>query len=308
MTLPVAGVAVEELLGGLEAAEAALAEHLAVVCARYGHAALGVIDLPALDTPRGDSAQVDVYATLYWAREIEAAGLLPMVEALAAGFVSGDFAPQAGRALEPLLRIWRSRDHRFARQEREALFARLFEDIDPVGPAQIARPVQPVQPGQPGAMVPPTAPDGLPPGGYLRALAEAIVAYGRTPNPHEAAPYAARVAMLADELRLLASQRGTGIAAFAARDIVAQVREALTLLGRPEVLRALSGATSAWDAIRRFGPMLLGRPVHPDRHVARATSGQRLLAWLRGSGRLTSRTDPVISDAQRWLLYSEGVA
>lgn len=305
MTLPVASVAVEELLGGLEAAEAALAEHLAVVCARYGHAALGVIDLPVLDTPRGDSAQVDVYATLYWAREIETAGLLPMVEALAAGFVTGDFAPQAGRALEPLLRIWRSRDHRFTRQEREALFARLFEDIDPVGAAQPARPAQPVQPG---AMVPPTIPDGLPPGGYLRALAEAIVAYGRTPNPHEAAPYAARAAVLADELRLLASQRGTGIAAFAARDIVAQVREALTLLGRPEVLRALSGATSAWDAIRRFGPALLGRPIHPDRHVARATSGQRLLAWLRGPARLNSRTDPVISDAQRWLLYSEGVA
>jgi hypothetical protein len=99
------------------------------------------------------------------------------------------------------------------------------------------------------------------------------------------------------------SARATGIAAFAARDIVQQVRDALSLLADPELVGALGGG-GPWTLVARHAPLLLGRRVEVERHVARALAGRALIEWLaRNADRLAAGTaaptaaDPVVRAA-----------
>src|SRR5262245_23267072 len=78
------------ILAGLDRCDALLSRHLTAAIAHFGSPALGVIDLPTLPTSAGLSAdQIRAAASLYWASEIEEAGLPGFVEALAEGVVDG---------------------------------------------------------------------------------------------------------------------------------------------------------------------------------------------------------------------------
>src|SRR5215510_6254225 len=114
---------------GLAICERLLAAHLADVERGFGPAGLGVIDLPPLRSGALIGSQIRVVATLYWSRELEEAGVLPFVESLAEGVMSGSWLAPIGSAIHPLVAFARRRDQRFMRRERQALFDRLFGGV-----------------------------------------------------------------------------------------------------------------------------------------------------------------------------------
>jgi hypothetical protein len=265
---------------GLAFAEQLLARHMEAVGFRYGPAALGVVDLPPLTGGRLVDAQIRVSAVLYWAAELEQAGLLPFVEALAEGVATGAVMEPLGAAVHELIRFWRSREARFTGPERRALFARVLGD-----PAS-------------------TAGDAVEP--LLAGLAETLRAIGRARAELGTGGLEARAVVQAQELGSLLSSRGVGIAGFAARDVAAQVRAALSVLRNADVVRAMGGG-SPWMIIVRHAPRFLGRRVDPQRHLGRAQAGMRILDWIAdeaprldaGSVRI-ARDARVVHDAEAW--------
>lgn len=266
---------------GLAYAEQQLARHMEAVGAQYGPAALGVIDLPPLRGGRMVDAQVRVSAVLYWAAELEAAGLLPFVEALAEGVATGAVLEPLGGAVHELVRLWRGREQRLGGAERRALFVRLLGD------SQAAARGEAVEP-------------------FLAQLAETLRAIGRTPPAMSTAALEARAVVQAQELGSLLSARGVGMAGFAARDVVQQVRTALGILRNADVARALGGG-GPWMIVAQLAPRFLGRTVDPQRHLDRAQAGMRIMSWIADqAARLDAgavrieRGAQVIHDAEVW--------
>jgi hypothetical protein len=265
---------------GLAFAEQLLARHMEAVGVRYGPVALGVIDLPPLSGGRLVDAQIRVSGVLYWAAELEQAGLLPFVEALAEGVASGAVMEPLGAAVHELIRFWRGRERRFTGPERRALFARVLGD-----PA-----------ASPGEAVEP----------LLRTLVDTLMAIGRAGTTGGTGGLQARAVVQAQSLGAVLSARGVGIAGFAARDVAAQVRAALAVLRNADVVRAMGGG-SPWMIVTRHAPRFLGRRVDPERHVGRAQAGMKVLSWIADEApRLDSgalrieRGAPVIHDAETW--------
>jgi hypothetical protein len=91
-----------------------------------------------------------------------------------------------------------------------------------------------------------------------------------------------RAGVIGRELASELTARATGIAAFAARDIVQQVRDALAVLTDPDLVQALGGG-SPWTLVARHAPGLVSRPVNTARAVARAMAGRELIQWLAAS-------------------------
>jgi hypothetical protein len=254
----------------VDASEALLAEHLSAAVRRFGTAVLGLVDLPAIEAARPSRAELGVAAVLLWARHVDDAGLLDFVTALARGVHTGALPmPLTGPIVRRLV-DWqrRGRLERFTAEERRALYERT------VG----------------GELDAPFA-------GLVAALSEIGHAGQRSSIRH----LQVRAAQLGRELAGELSGRATGIAAFAARDIVQQVREALALLADPELARALGGG-GPWTLIARHAEVLLGRRVDVERHVARAVAGRAIIEWLAGNAdRLVAGTpaagDPVVRAA-----------
>ncbi len=262
---------------GLEACDRLLAAHLSSVEAAFGPSALGVIDLPALSPGSVAGAEVRVAAVLYWAHEIEQAGLLPFVEGLAQAVVAGTFLMPLGAAIHPLVAFGRRRDQHFTRAERQALFDRMFG-----GAFETA----------------------------FGSLAESLALVGRAPADQGITHLTVRAAAAARQVGELTSASAVGIAAFAARDIVQQTRAALALLGHRDLVRALGGGT-VWTILARHAPLVLRRSVDPMRHLTRARAGATLLEWVaqqatgldQGRVRLV-RQSPVVAAAEAWLSSS----
>jgi hypothetical protein len=253
----------------------ALARHLAEAARRFGSAALGLVDLPPLGAEPIVQAQVEVAAVLYWCREVEGAGLPSFVEALARRLATGELVLDLGGAAQPLALVWRQRQQRFGESERQGLYGRTFGD----GPTGVDA--------------------------QLRALALLVAEVGRRRPDLGIADLNARVGTMGGDLARRLSDRATGIAAFAAREIVAQIREALALLRNPDLCRALGGG-APWTILARWGPSVLGRQTDVSRQLGRATSGMEIVRWLarNGAGTSLSRQHPVVSAAERWLASS----
>lgn len=266
---------------GLAFAEQQLARHMEVVGLHFGPAALGVVDLPPLRGGRLVDAQVRVSAVLYWAAELEAAGLLPFVEALAEGVATGAVLEPFGAAVHELVRIWRGREQRLGGTERRALFVRLLGDSAAAARGEAVEPL-------------------------LSALVETLRTLGRAPRTLGTGGLEARAVVQAQELGALLSTRGVGMAAFAARDVVGQVRAALAILRNADVVRTLGGG-GPWMIVTRHAPRLLGREVDVQLHLGRAQTGMRIMTWIAdqaaaldsGAVRI-ERGAPVVHDAETW--------
>lgn len=263
---------------GLAACDTLLAEHLEAVRRTFGPAGLGVIDLPALEGGQLVPEQIRICGVLYWTSEVEHAGLLPVVEALAEGIMRGVIVDPLGNAVPELARFWRTREYRFRAAERQALFTRIFGGTE----AGSAFPEQ------------------------FQNLIRGLVAIGRTGRDQTTSHLEAQVSVAAHDLGATLTQHGAGIAAFAARDIVAQIRTALRLLQHPDLERALGGGLP-WQLVARHALRLIGRQVFPERHVARALAGLRIIGWLGNeaaaieSGALhVDRTAAVVREAETW--------
>jgi hypothetical protein len=253
----------------VDRSEALLAEHLSAAVRRFGAAVLGLVDLPSIETARPSRAELNVAAVLAWARGVDDAGLLETIEALADGVATGTLPLALTGPVVRKLMQWRRTRDQFSLEERRAIYDRVLGEVEPLMSH------------------------------FVTTLAE-IGQAGTTQSIRHLQIRASHTGLeLAGEL----TARATGIAAFAARDIVRQVREALAILGDAELAQALGGG-NPWTIVGRHAQSLLGRRVDPAAGRTRAMAGRELIEWLgRNADALVAGTaaptaaDPVVHAA-----------
>ena len=274
--------------------------HARAFAAQLGLPELGDVDLPpSRRDPPPTRRGLQASAALYLASELESARLVPAMEALAGVYVTGALAADLGPAAPMLLGVWRHRNQRFARAEREAFFARLFGRTARTGPGQFVRRWQQRQVRDPA-------------GRSVRVLYTPGVLLGLG-HPDRGSQVA--IAMAAQNLISNLSPRSRGMTVYAAGDIVTAIR----MPSRSSARRASSrrsAASSMWGAVRNATRSYLNEEVDLDAHVRRGQSGQVILAWLAdaapqlgmSSGPNVQPDEPVVAAAVSWLQVSLALA
>jgi hypothetical protein len=255
---------------------------------------LGDIELPPVVGSAADQAHLRAAAPLYLAAELEVARLLPAAEVLAGVFASGGLNADLGPAAPLLAAFWRGRHQRFPAPERRTFFARLF--------------------GTPGPPLAGTSGPNLEFEPLLINVAEALhgVQADRLLGPLPASQVTLRTA--AAQLAANLIPRSGGIAAYAARDILDAITQALAIF-RQQPLQGALGARSVWLAVRQVAQRYLDEDPPISAHVTRGRSGMQLLAWLaevlpgldRLGGSLVTPGDPVVAAATSWLQATLGL-
>lgn len=230
---------------------------------------LGDIDLPPGTPTAQDQAQLQAAAPLYFASELEAAGLLATAEQIAGLFASGTITQPLGPVAALLNSFWRNRRERLDANERGAIFARVIE-----------------------------APhfDRL-----MGALCDAIVAQADGSDLREGVVLASTARNLGEFL----AQRVDPMAAIAAREIVENINTVLKFM-RDRMLQTAFAANSLWSLIAISGSA--GSAAAIQLHVDRGSAGQSVLLWLAEHFLdATPRLDPnraadaeLMGAAQRW--------
>lgn len=269
----------------------ALAGRYETFAASLALSELGDIELPPEAESPADQASLQAVAPLYLASELEAAGLLPAVELVVGLFASGGLNVGGGPAADRLAAFWQARRDRFAPAERRAFFARMFGG----GGASLA-----AEGGSNRAFLP-----------HMIDLTEALYQWeghplwAQRPGPREET----RVRTAARQLAANLLPRSGGMVAFAARDILLTVKDALEILKDPAV-QSLLGARSVWGAVRGIRQRYRMSPTdNLTTHVSRGQAGQTVLAWLAGvlpkleyyNVPVLSPGDGVIFASARWL-------
>lgn len=240
------------------------------------------VDLP--DDAAGvlDAARLRASGPLYFAAELEAAGVLRCAELVAGLFASGAVNQPLGPVAQSIHAFWRGRQARLQAAEREAIFGRIIE--------------------QPHF-------DRL-----MRALCRAIVAQADNAGAGGLRPDLREHVALASSARSLAeflAQRMDPMASLAVRDVIATINEALAFL-RDRRLQVAFGTQSLWSLVAHASSSdgtTPGSPAVAQQHAERGQAGQKLLAWVaadhRGGAQVLDPRDPahgeLIMAAQRWL-------
>jgi hypothetical protein len=257
------------LLGALSVALGALDAHDVA----YAQALAGIdFDLPEGAPTVEDRVQLNAAAPLYFASELERAGLLPTAELIAGLFVSGAITQPLGPTANLLHDFWRGRRERLDADERNAIYARVIET------PHFDR--------------------------LMRVLCEGIVAQADGVDLREQVV----VATHAQSFAAFLAQRVDPMASIAARDIVETINTALVFL-RDRKLQAAFAVNDLWRLVAIVGSQN-GIPAGAaQQHVERGRSGQTVLLWLAdryadNAIRLDAAKPEdveVIVAAQRWL-------
>jgi len=257
------------LLQALASAMAALDRQQALSLA---FADLGDIELPPGALRPEDRAQLQAAGPLYFASELNAAGVLATAELVAGLFASGAITQPLGPTAQLLHAYWRGRRDRLDENERSALFSRVIE-----------------------------APhfDRL-----MAALCSALLAQADSAELHEQVA----LSVAAQSLGEFLSQRVDSMASIAGRDIVVNINQALALL-RDRLLQTAFGVRGLWQLIAVAGASQGQTATSVLRHVDQGRAGQSVLLWLAAHyTEIAPRLDmnnagdvEVVSAAQRWL-------
>lgn len=258
---------------------------------------LGDIELPNVaPATKDDQAQIRAIAPLYLAAQLEETGLLSAVETLSGLAISGALRGDLGSAAQLIENFWQGRNDRFHEKERRALFVRLFGAEQPEDAAYL--------PAKQGAnasfeslMIDLTE--------SLYKLDEQSLG-GRYGNIHSQNRLAIAARMLAENLL----HRGGGMTAFAAKEILTTIQDAVRILQQPPVQRAF-GARSMWSAVRVISTRYLRLNPEVSSLVTRGKSGLVILTWLAESLPHLNLTHPleapdhsVVGAAIGWLQAS----
>jgi hypothetical protein len=248
------------------------------------------VELPPAITPATDQAHLQAIASLYLAAELEGADLLPAVEALAGLVMTAGLPLDLGEAADLVASFWSSRHERFSREERHALFLRLFGD--PASPDGVGNPeFEPLFIDLCEAL-------------YRVAESQGGLVLG---GPAEQV----RVRMAASQvLDNLLSVSG-GATAYVAGEVVHAVQAAVNIVKHRAVQRAFL-ARSPWDVVRRVSSQYLQEDPNVAAHVNRGKTGMQILSWVgdalpaigAGAGNVLSPDAPVIAAAAEWLQAS----
>ena len=271
-----------------------LVDQVEALALQLGIPELGDIELPPVVGSAADQAHLRAAAPLYLAAELEATRLLPAAEILAGVFASGGLSADVGAAAPLLAAFWRGRHQRFPAQERRAFFARLF--------------------GTPGL---PLAGTGAPNTEFeplLIDVAEALHAVqpDRLVGPLPASQVALRT--VAAQLAANLIPRSGGIAAYAAREILDAIAQALAIF-RNEALQGALGGRSVWLTVRNVAQRYLDEDPQIGPHITRGRSGTQMLEWLAEvlprleqlGGSLIAPGHPVVGAATAWLQATLGL-
>ncbi|MDQ1289594.1 MAG: hypothetical protein QG622_3160 [Actinomycetota bacterium] len=265
---------------------------------------LGEIDLPEPSAARIDQARLRALATLYLSADLEAAGILPAVEALAGLASTGAVGIDLG-GTEPLLADWwRQRHDRLSAAERHACFSRLFG----TAPGPVAADAHRNEQFE----------------DHMLELCEALYKLDEVPtgDPYGGTRQQARVRRAARSLTENLGDAGGSITAFLADEIIAALRSALTIITHPH-LRGAFAARDVWDVVAAIARIARIRFDPPAPYVRRGRAGMTVIAWLadvedrpdtdrtstdrpdadrtgRG-GALVAIGDPVVGSAIDWI-------
>ncbi len=238
--------------GDLCACDRDLEIHLAEAMDYFGSGVLGAMDLPRMSATGIRRGELRAVATLYWASQIERAGLPRFTEALAEQFVKGRLMTTSTAGSRPLILYLRDRNTRHSAAERQAIYSRLFGGAGHTDPNEGFETVWL---------------------GLVQALVPASRQPGAIPR-HLLAGVAAATSALVSNL----APRSAGSTRFDAERILAHIRLSLRLL-RSNDIRYLLGGASPFEIIRWHAPHLLGEPVDPGPWILRARAGAELLRW-----------------------------
>ncbi|WP_321812653.1 hypothetical protein [Burkholderia sp. BCC1985] len=250
---------------------------------------LGDIAIPDPVAARVDKAQLRALASLYLAADLEPAGVIPAVEALAGLSASGAVGVDLGGA-EPLVaNWWRHRAEKLAAGERAAFYARLFGTAYGPAAADAERNVQFEE--------------------CMLVLCEALYKLDETPGADPGGD-PGRQARVRNAARALAQNLGaacTGVTAFMAGEIVGMLRDAFAILGHVD-LRHGFAARDIWGVVAGIGRLSRLPPAQPAAYVRRGKAGMTVIAWLAdvadalgGASPLLRTDNPVIASAADWI-------
>jgi hypothetical protein len=249
---------------------------------------LGDLDLPSTTTSPEDQARLRAVAPLYLASELESARLLPALELYAGVWASGGIPADLGAMSTTVTRVHRQRSSRLSPAEREAIFGRLFgksygPDLAVESPRNTAFELLMTE--------------------FAASLSDWQANAGQWGGT---AADAARVRTAAQRLAGNLASRSGGIAAFAAGEILEDIKLAVSIFKDAAVQRSL-GALSMWQAVRTVIQRFLQQEVDVSSHVERARTGVALLAWLANalpsleSGVAEQPDEEVVMQAIRWM-------
>ncbi len=248
------------------------------------------LDLPLPAPAAVDQAHLRAVASLYLASELEQADVIGAADALAALVTSGAISGDMGEASSLVHALWRSRHDRATAEERTAFFARMF--------------------GSEGAAA--ASPD-LGENSFeldLIELCEALYKLDELATNATFGGFAqqARVRAAANRLIETITSFTSGVAVFMAQEILGALKEALTILGHPE-MRGKLGARDMWAAIERIARLARRPRADGQLHLRRGRAGMTVLAWLSEAAPflgapaqpLVGLDHPVIAAAVDWL-------
>lgn len=283
----------DAILGAALAHGARLVERATAQGLAFGLDQLGDLDIPEPEMARVDKAQMRALATLYLAADLEPAGIIPAVEALAGLASTGALGADLGAAGPLVAHWWQHRTQRPNAAERDAFFARLFGTSDGPVAAEAPRNVQFED--------------------RMLELCESLyklddpASGGSGPTGGTVAQARARNAAkgLVENL----GNASGGITAFLAGEIVAMLKDAFAIVGHAELRRAFA-ARDLWDVVGAVGRIAHSsfRPAAP--YVRRGKAGMIVIAWLADvadrlagptAGPIVSIGDPVVGAAIDWL-------
>lgn len=250
---------------------------------------LGDIDIPDPVSANISRAQLRALASLYLAADLEFAGIIPAVEALAGFSASGTLSLDLGGA-EPLVaEWWRHRGEKLAAAERAAFFSRLFGTASGPVSADTDRNVQFED--------------------CMLGLCEALYRLDEPGGANRIGTFESQ-ARIRSAARSLAQNLGaasTGVTAFMAGEIVAMMKDAFAILSHAD-LRHCFGARDVWGVVAGIGRFSRWPPGQPAAYVRRGKAGLSVIAWLAdvadllgATSSLVTTENPVVSAAAEWM-------
>ena len=273
---------IAEPAGGDRLLENALRRSQALVGAAQAFAVgldeLGALDLPPALSGQIDQAQLRAIASLYLAADLEAAGVVPAVEILAGlDRGGGGIAIDLGGAAALVAAFWKDRADRATADERTQAFARLFgSDFEDL----------------------------------MLDLCESLYKLDELATNASYGGIAQQTRVRSAAVRLLETlvDGGGGITVFLAQEIMASLKQALAILGHPD-LRGALGARDVWGSIAGIDRLTRTRRPDPRLYVRRGRAGMTVLAWLADAAPhtltsaqlLVALDHPVIPAAVDWM-------
>lgn len=234
---------------------------------------LGDIELPDTAPTEEDARHLEAIPPLYLASELEQAGLLRTAELVAGLFASGAITQPLGATAQLIVAFWQGRRERLAAQERQQLFAQVFD----------------------------------PAGFYPRMQAVCDALAGQLDHPPRAADIRARIVLeeAADALGGWLAPRAVGMAQFAASDIVQALAHATRFL-RDRLLQAAFGVHDLWGLVGAVASGPEGGIAHARQRVDLGRHGADVLHWLARGVTQAYAFDPASAAGQQLMAAAQG--